>query len=83
MGIPLEGESGGGVPGDGLEVADGLAALGEERETAMPRATQIPLRVAAQLLHKALLRIPRAFGFASRFACKLQEKGWTRRDSNS
>jgi hypothetical protein len=43
MGIPLDSESGGGVPGDGLEIADGLAALGEERETAMPRATQIPL----------------------------------------
>jgi hypothetical protein len=29
MSVPLQGEGGGGVPGEGLEVADGLAALGE------------------------------------------------------
>ena len=36
VGVALEGEGCGGVPGEGLEVAYGLAALGEERETAMP-----------------------------------------------
>ena len=83
VGVALKGVRRGGVPGEGLEIADGLAALGEEREATMPKATQTPLRVAAQLLHKALVRIQ---SFQLRFGFYLQitrKREWTRRDSNS
>jgi len=51
VGVALKGEGGRGVPGEGLEVADGLTALGEERKAAMPKAVQTPYG----LLHKSLL----------------------------
>ena len=40
MSVPLEGEGGGCVPGEGLQVPDGLAALGKEREAAMPEVVE-------------------------------------------
>ena len=40
MRVPLEGKGGGGVPSEGLEVPDGLAALGEEREATMPEVVE-------------------------------------------
>ena len=40
MSVSLEGEGGGGVAGEGLEVADGLAVLGEERQAAMPEVVE-------------------------------------------
>ncbi len=40
MGVPLEGESDGGVPGEGLKIADGLATLGEEREVRVPEVVE-------------------------------------------
>ncbi len=40
VGIPLEGERGGGVSGEGLEIAYGLAALGKEGEAAMPKVME-------------------------------------------
>lgn len=36
----MEGEGSGGVPSEGLEVANGLIALGEEREAAMPEVVK-------------------------------------------
>ena len=50
VGVALEGERRGDVPGESLESADDLAALREEREAPMPKALQTPLRVAARLL---------------------------------
>ncbi len=40
VGVPLQGESGGGVPGEGLQVADGLTALGEQGQAAMPEIVE-------------------------------------------
>jgi hypothetical protein len=40
VGVALEGEGGGGVPGERLEVADGLAALGEQRQAAMTQVVE-------------------------------------------
>jgi hypothetical protein len=35
VGVVLEGERDGGVPGEGLQVADGLAVLGQQRQAAV------------------------------------------------
>ena len=40
MSVPLEGESGGGVPGEGLEIANGLAALSKKRQATMPEVVE-------------------------------------------
>ena len=40
MSVPLESESSGGVPGEGLEDADRLAALGEQGEAGMPEVVE-------------------------------------------
>ena len=40
MSVSLEGERVGGVPGEGLEVPYGLAALSEERQAAMPEVVE-------------------------------------------
>lgn len=40
MSVPLEGESGGGVPGEGLEIPYGLTTLSEERQAAMPEVVK-------------------------------------------
>jgi hypothetical protein len=52
VGIALEGERHSGVPGKGLEIADDPAALHEEREAPMPKATQTPYG----LLHSCCTR---------------------------
>lgn len=36
VGVPLEGECSGGMSGERLQVSDGLAALGEQGQAAMP-----------------------------------------------
>ena len=36
VGVALEGERGGGVPREGLQVADGLAVLGEQAKAGVP-----------------------------------------------
>jgi len=40
VGVPLQGESGDGVAGESLQVADGLAALGQQGQTAMPEVVE-------------------------------------------
>ena len=53
MGIPLERERCGVVYGEGLEIPDRLAALGEEREACVPQVVE-PDRGEARLLHERL-----------------------------
>lgn len=38
--VALQGECGGRVAGEGLQVADGLAALGQERQARMPQIVE-------------------------------------------
>ena len=40
VGVALEGEGGGGVPGERLEVAEGLAALGEQAKAGVPQVVE-------------------------------------------
>ena len=40
MGVPLQGESGGSVSGECLEVADGLAALGEQAQAGVSQVVE-------------------------------------------
>ena len=52
VGVTLQGESGGGVAGQSLQVTYGLAALREEREATMLKPTQMPYG----LLHSCCTR---------------------------
>jgi hypothetical protein len=79
MGAVLEDERRGGVPGEGLEIADGLSALREERAANMPKLRRCPYG----LLHRGLASVPGVCICSAFYLQIVIKREWTRRDSNS
>ncbi len=57
VGVPLQGKGGGGVAGEGLEVSDGLAALGQQRQAAVPKVVEADGGEACPLQERLVVAI--------------------------